>query len=160
MESVSASRPVGGVLGGVPQVAADPHAHAGRSGAASGVATFACDLVLGAEGAVKDMVGGVLNLLKHPVSSLKGLALLPVTLITRPGDVARAFTAPYTEALSSGHPGRAIGRGVVEIGALVLGAKSAIGALRGGHAAHAAGQAGHAAGQVASHAGHFAAGAT
>lgn len=120
----------------------DMHVHTGGFAAQNAIGTFACDLVVGAEGAVKDLFKGVVTLITHPLQSLKGLAALPVALVTRPGDVARAFTEPYSEAIRAGRPGQAIGRGIVEIGNLLLGVKTVSGLVRGGaHAAHMGGTA-------------------
>jgi hypothetical protein len=112
----------------------------------STVLGFAGDVVVGAAQGVGDMVGGVFNLIFHPIQTIKGLVMLPITLITRPGDLVRAFTEPYSEAIASGHAGRAIGRGIVEIGSIIFGPKligKGIDAVKG---ATAAGKAGGAAG--------------
>ncbi|MBM3274736.1 MAG: hypothetical protein FJZ00_06265, partial [Candidatus Sericytochromatia bacterium] len=129
-----------------PQVDAQGRIYKAPAPRESTVLGFAGDIVVGAAQGVGDMVGGVFNLIFHPIQTIKGLVMLPITLITRPGDLVRAFTEPYSQAIASGHAGRAIGRGIVEIGSIIFGPKligKGIDAVKG---ATAAGKAGGAAG--------------
>jgi len=82
----------------------------------------------------KDMVTGLVNLVTDPVGTAKGLW----HGITHPGELWEAFKQPYVEAWESGHPGQAIGRGVMFVGSIVLGTKGADKAAKAAKAAQAA----------------------
>ncbi len=69
----------------------------------------------------KDMVTGLVNLVTDPIGTAKGLW----HGITHPGELWAAFKEPYVEAWESGHPGQAIGRGVMFVGSMLLGTKGA-----------------------------------
>ncbi|MBI6546214.1 MAG: hypothetical protein HY692_05435 [Cyanobacteria bacterium NC_groundwater_1444_Ag_S-0.65um_54_12] len=99
---------------------------------------FVGDVFMGAAQGIGDMVRGTVQLFVHPIATLKGLAMLPVTLVTRPGDLVRGFAEPYMEAISGGHSGRAIGRGIVEIGSIFFASKLV---AKMGEVAHGAGKA-------------------
>ena len=58
--------------------------------------------------------------------------------ITHPPELWEAFKQPYVEAWESGHPGQAIGRGVVFVGSILLGTKGADKAAKAAKAARAA----------------------
>ena len=82
----------------------------------------------------KDMVMGLYNLVTDPIGTAKGLW----HGITHPGELWEAFKQPYVEAWESGHPGQAIGRGVMFIGSILLGTKGADKAAKAAKAARAA----------------------
>ncbi len=69
----------------------------------------------------KDMVTGLYKLVTDPVGTAKGLW----QGITHPKMLWEAFKGPYVEAWESGHPGQAIGRGVMFVGSILLGTKGA-----------------------------------
>jgi hypothetical protein len=82
----------------------------------------------------KDMVMGLVNLVTDPIGTAKGLW----HGITHPGELWEAFKQPYVEAWESGHPGQAIGRGVMFVGSILLGTKGADKAAKAAKAARAA----------------------
>ena len=109
---------------------------------------FVGDVFVGAADGVGNMVGGLANMVLHPIETIKGLVMLPITLVTKPGEVIGAFTEPYTEAVAEGRPGKAIGMGLVDIGTLFFGpqlfakaAEAVSGAARAGEVAGAAAKA-------------------
>lgn len=69
----------------------------------------------------KDMVTGLYKLVTDPIGTAKGLW----QGITHPKMLWEAFKGPYVEAWESGHPGQAIGRGVMFVGSILLGTKGA-----------------------------------
>jgi WXG100 family type VII secretion target len=104
----------------------------GLLGAAGGILSGVGEAVMGALGHVgdffvgmweegKDMVMGLYNLVTDPIGTAKGLW----HGITHPGELWEAFKQPYVEAWESGHPGQAIGRGVMFVGSILLGTKGA-----------------------------------
>lgn len=100
-----------------------------------GVLGFAGDVFVGAGEAVADTLVGVANLVLHPLASIAHLASLPVTLVTKPGKVIAAFKEPYATAIKEGRTGKAIGRGLAEVGLIVFGPKllgKGISPLQGG----------------------------
>lgn len=117
-----------------------------------GVGGFVGDVIVGAVQGAGDMVGGTIHMITHPIETVTGLAMLPVALLTRPGEVVKAFTEPYAEAVRQGRPGRAIGRGLFEVGSMLVGSgllKPASGAAGAGQAMARTGKAAQQAGQVA-----------
>jgi WXG100 family type VII secretion target len=82
----------------------------------------------------KDMVMGLYNLVTDPIGTAKGLW----HGITHPPELWEAFKQPYVEAWESGHPGQAIGRGVMFVGSILLGTKGADKAAKAAKAARAA----------------------
>lgn len=106
---------------------------------------FVGDVFIGAGEAVADTIVGAANLVLHPIQTLKNLVMLPVTLVTRPGALVAAFTEPFTSAIKEGRPGKALGRGIAEVGLVVFGPKlvdKGLSMIRGGaiHAGNAAEQ--------------------
>ena len=107
----------------------------GAIGAALGTALgHVGDFFVGMWEEGKDMVTGLYNLVTDPVGTAKGLW----HGITHPGELWEAFKQPYVEAWESGHPGQAIGRGVMFVGSIVLGLKGADKAAKAAKAAQAA----------------------
>jgi len=107
----------------------------GAIGAALGTALgHVGDFFVGMWEEGKDMVTGLYNLVTDPVGAAKGLW----HGITHPGELWEAFKQPYVEAWESGHPGQAIGRGVMFVGSFVLGMKGADKAAAAAKAASAA----------------------
>ena len=82
----------------------------------------------------RDMVMGLYNLVTDPIGTAKGLW----HGITHPGELWEAFKQPYVEAWESGHPGQAIGRGVMFVGSILLGTKGADKISKAAKAARAA----------------------
>lgn len=113
-----------------------PEAKQGKGG----ILGFAGDVFIGAGEALADTLVGVGNLVFHPLKSLSHLAMVPVTLVTRPGTLVAAFTEPYREALKEGRKGKAIGRGLAEAGLLVFGPKLVSGVATVGTGTAVAGQ--------------------
>src|SRR4030067_467024 len=77
------------------------------------------------------MVSGLYNRVTAPIGTAKGLW----HGITHPGELWEAFKQPYVEAWESGHPGQAIGRGVMFVGSILLGTKGADKAAKAARAA-------------------------
>lgn len=145
-----------------------------KQGLLGGALGFVKDVFVGGGEAVWDMARGVGNMILHPIQTAKGIAYLATTLVTNPREglsmLGHAFVDPYVEAVKSGHPGKAIGRGIVEIGSLfvspssvVNGAKGAIaagqgavGALKAGQGLAGAAKAGYYAGKWSMQASNFA----
>ncbi len=94
-----------------------------RKSTLESVIEFGGDMFAGAGQGVVDLGESTAHMVMHPIETLKSLARLPVTIWTRPGDVGRAIVEPYVDAWQEGHPGRAIGRGIVEFGVLILSPK-------------------------------------
>lgn len=121
-----------------------------------GVVGTATDVFVGAGEAVWDLAKGLGTMIAHPLETGKGLCTLVSRLVTNPGEtcsaIGHAFTDSYVRAVDEGRPGKALGRGIVEIGSLFIsptqiartakasasGAKAAIGALRAGEDLHGA----------------------
>src|SRR4030067_2090264 len=80
------------------------------------------------------MVMGLYNRVTDPIGTAQGLW----HGITHPGGLWEAFKQPYVEAWESGHPGQAIGRGVMFVGSILLGTKGADKAAKAAKAARAA----------------------
>lgn len=99
-------------------LSADGRAAAGALSTAWG---HVSDFFIGMWDEGKDMVTGLVNLVTDPVGTAKGLW----HGITHPGELWAAFKEPYVEAWESGHPGQAIGRGVMFVGSMLLGTKGA-----------------------------------
>jgi hypothetical protein len=68
-----------------------------------------------------DMVGGLVNTVVDPITTVKGLW----TAATHPDLLWQALTDPLIEDWNSGHPWKAIGRGTMFIGSLLVGTKGA-----------------------------------
>jgi WXG100 family type VII secretion target len=67
----------------------------------------------------KNMVSGLGHMIAHPIDTAKGLYYG----VTHPGAMWDALTKPFVDDWNSGHPMRAIGRGVLFAGSMVVGAK-------------------------------------
>lgn len=67
------------------------------------------------EGA-KGMVTGLVNVVLHPIDTLKGIGYA----VTHPGELWDALKKPYVEDWQSGNYGRAIGRGVFEVAMFLI----------------------------------------
>ena len=111
----------GGILGGIGSALGSALGHVG-------------DFFVGMWEEGKDMVMGLYNLVTDPIGTAKGLW----HGITHPGELWEAFKQPYVEAWESGHPGQAIGRGVMFVGSILLGTKGADKAAKAAKAARAA----------------------
>jgi WXG100 family type VII secretion target len=98
----------GGILSGVDDAIGTALGHVG-------------DFFVGLWEEGKDMVTGLYNMVTDPVGTAKGLW----QAVTHPGLLWEALKTPYVEAWESGHPGQAIGRGVMFIGSILLGTKGA-----------------------------------
>ncbi len=96
---------------------------------------FVKDVFVGGGEAVWDMAKGVGNMVLHPIQTAKGVAYLATTLVTNPKEglsmLGHAFVDPYIEAVKSGHPGKALGRGIVEIGSLFVSPSSVVNGAKG-----------------------------
>ena len=116
------------------ETAQKPGPQAPRKGALA----FAADVFIGAGEAAADTLVGAVELVMHPLKSLKNLATVPVALVTRPEALAAAFKEPFTRAIREGRPGKAVGRGLAEVGLLVFGGVlvgKGLSAVRAGRAA-------------------------
>ena len=130
---------------------------AGRATGSSGggilsqIGGFFADLGIGAVSELWDMAKGIGNIVIHPWETVKGLAYG----VTHPGELFDALTKPFVDDWTSGHPGRAIGRGVIFIGSFFVGAGEADAVATAGKAGEAATTAGRLgeAGEAASRAG-------
>ncbi|HEY9766456.1 MAG TPA: hypothetical protein V6C82_08815, partial [Chroococcales cyanobacterium] len=83
-----------------------------KKGLASKILGFVGDVFIGGGEAIMDMGKGLVNTVMHPIQTVKGLAYV----VTHPSALYHAFVDPYTTAIKEGHPGKALGRGIVEIG--------------------------------------------
>ncbi|MBM3270972.1 MAG: hypothetical protein FJZ01_25345 [Candidatus Sericytochromatia bacterium] len=110
----------------------------GRPSVGKQLLHFVPDLFVGAGEAAWDMAKGVGTLIFHPVRTAKGMWTLATKLVSEPGPTLKAIGAaladPYITAVQSGHPGRAVGRGIVEIGSLFVSPADVINVARGGRA--------------------------
>jgi WXG100 family type VII secretion target len=111
----------GGILSGIGEALGSALGHVG-------------DFFVGMWEEGKDMVTGLVNLVRDPIGTAKGL----LHGITHPGELWEAFKQPYVEAWESGHPGQAIGRGVMFVGSMLLGTKGADKISKAAKAARAA----------------------
>lgn len=112
---------------------------------------FVGDLFKGAGSELWDMAKGIGHLIRHPIDTAKGIWYG----VTHPSELWDAFKKPFVDDWESGHPGKAIGRGIMFVGSLLLGTKGAekvLKAVRAGEVASTAGKAGELgkAGEVAS----------
>jgi len=82
---------------------------------------FVGDLFVGAGSEAIDMVKGIGNAVLHPIQTVKGL----FHAVTHPGELWDAFKKPFVEDWESGHPGRAIGRGILFAASFLVGAGEA-----------------------------------
>lgn len=90
------------------------------------VTQFAKDLFVGAGESIKDTITGTVSMVMHPIQTIKGIGYA----ITHPSLLVQAFVDPYMEAVKSGHPGQAIGRGIVDIGSMFLGPEDVCNAVK------------------------------
>lgn len=81
---------------------------------------FVADVFVGANKGLQETVEGMTNMILHPIQTLKGLGYA----ITHPTQAVKAMVDPYVECFKSGHPGEALGRGVIDFGDLFLGKAS------------------------------------
>jgi WXG100 family type VII secretion target len=100
-----------------------------------GIGAIATDITRGFIDEGADMLGGIWHAANHPIATLEGIG----HAVTHPGDLWDALKKPYVEAWESGHPGQAIGRGILAVGSMLVGAGEAGAA---GKAAAVAGRAG------------------
>lgn len=78
---------------------------------------FVADVFVGANKGLQETVEGITTMILHPIQTLKGLGYA----ITHPAQAVKAMVDPYVECFKSGHPGEALGRGVIDFGDLFLG---------------------------------------
>ncbi|MBO9540904.1 peptidoglycan-binding protein [bacterium] len=99
-----------------------------------GVMGHAADVFIGGGEALLDMGKGLLNMVTHPVQTLKGIGVLVTKLVTNPVEglsmIGHAFVDPYMKAVKEGRPGKAIGRGLVEVGSLFITPSQVAGAAK------------------------------
>ncbi len=83
------------------------------------------DVFIGGGEAIKDMGVGLFTMVRHPIQTAKGIGFLVTKLVTDPKEgfsmLGHAFVDPYMKAIKEGRPGKALGRGIVEIGSLFVG---------------------------------------
>ena len=89
------------------------------AGGAGGFLSGVGDFFSGAWSELKDMAGGLWQMVTDPVGSAKGLWFG----VTHPSALWDAFKKPYVDAWESGHPWQAVGRGTLFIGSVVIGTK-------------------------------------
>ena len=93
------------------------------------------DVFVGGGEALLDMGKGLVTLVTHPVQTLKGIGMITAKLVTNPKEglsmIGQAFVEPYKEAIREGRPGKALGRGIVEIGSLFVGPSEVMNAAKG-----------------------------
>lgn len=99
---------------------------------------FFPDVFMGGAEAVWDMAKGIGTLILHPIATAKGFYTLASKLVTEPGPTLRAIGSalvdPYVDAVNAGHIGKAVGRGIVEIGSLFISPADIVNVARGGRA--------------------------
>lgn len=120
-----------------------------------GVLGTTSDVFVGAGEALWDVAKGFGSMIAHPIDTAKGIGTLVTKLVSSPGEgfsaLGHAFTDPYLRAVQDGHPGKALGRGLVEIGSLFVSPSEIVGAAKASVAgAHGALGALHAGGDFAS----------
>lgn len=93
-----------------------------------GLLGFIGDVFVGGGKAIVDMGKGLVNTVLHPIQTIKGLGYV----VTHPSTLVHAFVDPYMEAINSGHPGEALGRGIVEIGSLFINPSEVVGGVAKG----------------------------
>lgn len=100
-----------------------------------GLLGHVADVFIGGGEALWDMGKGLVTLVTHPVQTVKGLATITAKLVTNPKEglslIGHAFVEPYMEAIREGRPGKALGRGIVEIGSLFVGPSEVMNAAKG-----------------------------
>ncbi len=79
------------------------------------------DFVAGMGDELGDMIHGLVNMVTDPIGTAQGLW----HAVQHPDQLWEAFKQPYVEAWESGHPLRAIGRGVMFVGSMLIGTKGA-----------------------------------
>ncbi len=130
-------------LGGSNKGQATPADRLVRDGQASTdltheVVEFVPDVFIGGAQAAWNMVSGMASMVLHPIRTAKGLYFLASKLVTQPGPtlhlLGQAIIDPYIEACQSGHPGRAVGMGLVDIGSLFITPGEVVNVARGGAA--------------------------
>lgn len=120
------------------------------AGASSGgsvlgkIGGFLWDLVSGGASELVDMAKGIVSLVTHPIQTLQGLWYG----VTHPRELWEAFSKPYVEDWNNGHPGRAIGRGLVFVASFLLGTKGSDKAAKAGSLSGKAGELGEVAGEA------------
>lgn len=99
-----------------------------------GLLGHVADVFVGGGEALLDMGKGLLNLVTHPIQTVKGIGFLVTKLVTNPVEglsmIGHAFVDPYMKAIKEGHPGKALGRGIVEIGSLFITPSQVAGAAK------------------------------
>ncbi|MEB3298069.1 MAG: peptidoglycan-binding protein [Candidatus Sericytochromatia bacterium] len=99
----------------------------GREPEGRGLFGHIADVFVGGGEAIWDMAKGVGTMIAHPIQTLKGIGYA----ITHPAALIGAFVDPYTSAIKEGRPGKALGRGIVEIGSFFIGGGAASGGAKG-----------------------------
>lgn len=94
---------------------------------ARGLVGHLADVFIGGGEAIGDMVKGIFTVITHPIQTLKGIGYV----ITHPASLVHAFVDPYKQAIAEGRPGKALGRGIVEIGSLFITPSQVAGAFKG-----------------------------
>jgi hypothetical protein len=93
------------------------------------------DVFVGGGEALFDMGKGLFTLVRHPIQTIKGIGFITAKLVTNPKEglsmLGHAFVEPYKEAIREGRPGKALGRGIVEIGSLFVGPSEVMNAAKG-----------------------------
>lgn len=93
------------------------------------------DVFVGGGEALLDMGKGLFTLVRHPIQTVKGIGYLTAKLVTSPKEglsmLGHAFVEPYKEAIREGRPGKALGRGIVEIGSLFVGPSEIANGVKG-----------------------------
>ncbi|HBN07567.1 MAG TPA: hypothetical protein DD435_02605 [Cyanobacteria bacterium UBA8530] len=111
----------------LPETPKPPEAPAEVKKSGGGIFGFIGDVFVGGGEAILDMGKGLVNTVLHPIQTIKGLGYV----ITHPSALVHAFVDPYMEAVKSGHPGKALGRGIVEIGSMFVSPSQVVGAAKG-----------------------------
>jgi peptidoglycan hydrolase-like protein with peptidoglycan-binding domain len=92
------------------------------------------DVFVGGAEAVEDLAKGLYHLVRHPIKTIEGIGELLTKLVTDPKEalavIGHAFADPYMKAVHEGRPGKALGRGLVEIGSLFITPNEIAGATR------------------------------
>lgn len=99
-----------------------------------GLMGHVADVFVGGGEALLDMGKGLLNMVTHPIQTVKGVGFLVTRLVTNPAEglsmIGHAFVDPYMKAIKEGRPGKALGRGIVEIGSLFVSPSQVAGAAK------------------------------
>ena len=99
-----------------PTPAPIPQAAPAQKSGGGGLFGFVKDVFVGGGEAALGMVEGLGTMVCHPIKTVEGLAYG----VTHPATLYHAFVDPFTAAIASGHPGEALGMGIVDVATFMI----------------------------------------